>query len=127
MTRLEKLKKPRRFILTIAAPQAADYFDNLDSPLKGLASFVRELGAGRVRIEVGVLPKAQSLSKEVILRTVEALFDQLGSERLEKLEVDGENEAGENQIVDFIDPQFRGHQILVEAAPRHTDTGVLKD
>lgn len=127
MTRLEKLKKPRRFILTIASPQAAEYFDNLDSSLKGLASFVRELAGGRVRIEIGVLPKSQILSKEAILHTVEALFDRLDSERLEKLEVDGEDEAGENQIVDFIDAQFRGHQALVEAAPRHIDTGLLKD
>jgi hypothetical protein len=127
MTRLEKLKKPRRFILTIASPQAAEYFDNLESSLNGLASFVRELAGGRVRIEIGVLPKSQSLSKEAILHTVEALFDRLDSEHLEKLEVDGEDEAGENQIVDFIDAQFRGHQALAEAAPRHTDTGLLKD
>ena len=127
MTRLEKLQKPRRFVMTVASPQAAEYFDDLDSSLKGLASFVRELAGGRVRIEVGVLPKSQSLSKDAILRTVGALFDRLDDQRLEKLEVDGEDEAGKSQIVDFIDGQFRGYEALAEAAPRHTDIVLLKE
>jgi hypothetical protein len=67
------------------------------------------------------------LSKEAILHTVGALLDRLDDERLEKLEVDGEDEEGNHQIVDFIDGQFRGHESLAEAAPRHTDIGLLKD
>jgi hypothetical protein len=127
MTRLEKLQKPRRFVLTVASPRAAEYFDDLDSSLKGLAAFVRELAGGRIRIEVGVLPKSQSLSKDVILHTVGALFDQLDDERLEKLEVDGEDETGKSQIVNFIDGQFRGYEVMAETAPRHTDVGLLKE
>jgi hypothetical protein len=127
MTRLEKLQKPRRFVLTIASPQAAEYFDDLESSLKGLAPFVRELAGGRVRIDVGMLPKSHYLSKDAILHTVGALLDRLDDEHLEKLEVDGEDEAGNNQIVDFIDGQFRGHEALAETAPRHTDIALLKD
>lgn len=127
MTRLEKLHKLRRFVLTVASPQTAEYFDDLESSLKGLAPFVRELAGSRVRIEVGILPKAQYLSKDAILHTVGALLDRLDDERLEKLEVDGEDEEGNNQIVDFIDAQFRGHEALAETAPRHTDIGLLKD
>jgi hypothetical protein len=127
MTRLEKLQKPRRFVLTVASPQAAEYFDDLESSLKGLAPFVRELAAARVRIDVGVLQKSQYLSRDAILRAVGALLDRLADERLEKLEVDGEDEEGNNQIVDFIDGQFRGHEALAETAPRHTDIGLLKD
>jgi len=127
MTRLEKLQKPRRFVLTVASPQAAEYFDDLESSLKGLAPFVRELAGARVRIDVGVLQKSQYLSKDAILHTVGALLDRLDDERLEKLEVDGEDEEGNNQIVDFIDGQFRGHEALAETAPRHTDIGLLKD
>ena len=127
MTRLEKLQKPRRFVLTVASPQAAEYFDDLESSLKGLAPFVRELAGGRVRIDVGVLQKSQYLSKDAILYTVGALLDRLDDERLEKLEVDGEDEEGNNCIVDFIDGQFRGHEALAATAPRHTDIGLLKD
>jgi hypothetical protein len=127
MTRLEKLHKPRRLVLTVASPQAAEYFDDLESSLKGLAPFLRVLAGGRVRIEVGVLSKSHFLSKDAILHTVGALFDRLNDERLEKLEVDGEDEAGNNHIVDFIDGQFRGHGALAETAPRHTDIGLLKD
>src|SRR5215468_12586215 len=127
MTRLEKLQKPRRFVLTIASPQAAEYFNGLESSLRGLAPFVRELAGGRVRIEVGVLPKSHYLSKDAVLHTVGALLDRLDDEHLEKLEVDGEDEAGNNQIVDFIDGQFRGHEALAETAPRHTDIRLLKD
>lgn len=127
MTRLEKLQKPRRFVLTVASPQAAEYFDDLESSLKGLAPFVRELAGARVRIDIGVLQKSQYLSKDAILHTVGALLDRLDDERLEKLEVDGEDEEGNNQIVDFIDGQFRGHEALAETAPRHTDIGLLKD
>jgi len=126
MTRLEKLQKPRRFVLTVASSQASAYFENLDSSLKGLASFVREIAGGRVRIEVGALTKSQPLSSEAILHTVGALFDRLGDEHLEKLEVDGEDEAGKSQVVDFIDGQFRGYEVLAEAAPRHTDIALLK-
>jgi len=127
MTRLEKLHKPRRFVLTVASPQAAEYFDDLESGLKGLAPFLRELGGGRVRIEVGVLPKSHYLSKDAILHTVGALLDRLNDEHLEKLEVDGEDEAGNNHVVDFIDGQFRGHEALAATAPRHTDIALLKD
>jgi hypothetical protein len=127
MTRLEKLQKPRRFVLTVASPQAAEYFDDLESSLKGLAPFVRELAGGRVRIDVGVLQKSQYLSKDAILYTVGALLDRLDDERLEKLEVDGEDEEGNNHMVDFIDGQFRGHEALASTAPRHTDIGLLKD
>jgi len=127
MTRLEKLYKPRRFVLTVASPQAAEYFDGLESSLKGLAPFLRELAGGRVRIEVGMLPKSHYLSKDAILHTVAALLDRLNDEHLEKLEVDGEDETGNNQIVDFIDGQFRGHEALAETAPRHTDIALLKD
>ena len=127
MTRLEKLQKPRRFVLTVASPQAAEYFDDLESSLKGLAPFVRELAGGRVRIDVGVLQKSQYLSKDAILYTVGALLDRLDDERLEKLEVDGEDEEGNNYIVDFIDGQLRGHEALAATAPRHTDIGLLKD
>ncbi|HWC17774.1 MAG TPA: DUF6731 family protein [Terriglobales bacterium] len=127
MTRLEKLHKPRRFVLTVASPQAAQYFDDLKSSLKGLAPFLRELAGGRIRIEVGVLPKSHYLSKDAILHTVGALLDRLDDEHLEKLEVDGEDEAGNNHIVDFIDGQFRGHEAVAESAPRHTDIGLLKD
>jgi len=127
MTRLEKLHKPRRLVLTVASPQVSEYFDDLESSLKGLAPFLRELAGGRVRIDVGVLPKSHYLSKDAILHTVGALFDRLNDERIEKLEVDGEDEAGNNHIVDFIDGQFRGHDALAETAPRHTDIGLLKD
>lgn len=127
MTRLEKLHKLRRFVLTVASPQTAEYLDDLESSLKGLAPFVRELAGSRVRIDVGVLPKSQYLSKDAILHTVGALFDRLDDERLEKLEVDGEDEEGNNHIVDFIDGQFRGHEVLAETVPRHTDIGLLKD
>ena len=127
MTRLEKLQKPRRFVLTVASPQAAEYFNDLESSLKGLAPFVRELAGGRVRIEVGVLQKSQHLSKDAILYTVGALLDRLDDERLEKLEVDGEDEKGNNYVVDFIDGQLRGHEALAATAPRHTDIGLLKD
>ena|SRR5689334_20770405 len=127
MTRLEKLQKPRRFVLTVASPQAAEYFDDLDSTLKGLAPFLRELAGGRVRIEVGVLQKSLSLSKDAILHTVGTLLDRVDDQRLEKLEVDGEDEEGNHQVVDFIDGQFRGHEALGHAAPRHTDIGLLKD
>lgn len=127
MTRLEKLHKLRRFVLTVASPQTAEYLDDLESSLKGLAPFVRELAGSRVRIDVGILPKSQYLSKDAILHTVGALLDRLDDERLEKLEVDGEDEEGNNQIVDFIDAQFRGHEALAETAPRHTDIGLLKD
>ena len=127
MTRLEKLRKLRRFVLTVASPQTAEYLDDLESSLKGLAPFVRELAGSRVRIDVGILPKSQYLSKDAILHTVGALLDRLGDERLEKLEVDGEDEEGNNLIVDFIDAQFRGHEALAETAPRHTDIGLLKD
>ena len=127
MTRLEKLHKPRRFVLTVASPQAAEYFDDLESGLKGLAPFLRELAGGRVRIEVGVLPKSHYLSKDAILHTVGALLDRLNDEHLEKLEVDGEDEAGNNHVVDFIDGQFRGHEALSETAPRHTNIALLKD
>jgi len=126
MTRLEKLHKPRRFVLTVASPHAAEYFDDLESSLKGLAPFLRELAGGRVRIDVGVLPKSHYLSKDTILRTVGALLDRLNDEHLEKLEVDGEDEAGNNHVVDFIDGQFRGHEALAETAPRHTDIALLK-
>ena len=127
MSRLEKLHKPRRFVLTIASPHAAEYFDDLDSSLKGLAPFLRELGGERVRIDVGLLPKSQYLSRDAILHTVGALLDRLNDEHLEKLEVDGEDEAGNSHVVDFIDGQFRGHEALAETAPRHTDIGLLKD
>lgn len=127
MTRLEKLHKLRRFVLTVASPQAAEYLDGLESSLKGLAPFVRELAGSRVRIDVGVLPKSQYLSKDAILHAIAALFDRLDDERLEKLEVDGEDAEGNNHIVDFIDGQFRGHEALAETAPRHTDIGLLKD
>jgi Family of unknown function (DUF6731) len=127
MTRLEKLQKLRRFVLTVASPQAAEYFDGLDSSLKGLAAFVRELTGTRVRIDVGVLHKSQYLSKDAILHTVGALLDRLDDQRLEKLEVDGGDEAGNNLIVDFIDGQFREHEALAETAPRHTDIALLKD
>ena len=81
----------------------------------------------RVRIDISVLPKSDYLSKDAILNTVGALFGRLDDERLEKLEVDGEDEDGNNDIVDFIDGGFRGHEVLAEGAPRHTDIGLLKD
>ena len=127
MSRLQKLHKLRRFVLTVASPQAAEYFDELESSLKGLAGFVRELAGGRIRIDVGVLQKSQYLSKDAILHTVGALLDRLDDQRLEKLEVDGEDEAGRNHVVDFIDGQFREHEALAENAPRHTDIALLKD
>jgi len=127
MTRLAKLQKPRRFVLTVASLQPAEYLEGLDSSLKGLAPFVRELEGRRVRIEISALPKSDYLSKDAILHTVGALFGRLDDERLEKLEVDGEDEDGHNAIVDFIDGGFRGHEVLTEGAPRHTDIGLLKD
>ena len=127
MSRLERLQKPRRFVLTVASPQAAEYFDGLESSLRGLAPLVRELAGGRIRIDVGILHKSQSLSKDAILHAVGALLDRLDDERLEKLEVDGEDEEGRHQIVDFIDGQFRGHESLAEMAPRHTDISLLKE
>jgi len=127
MIRLAKLQKPRRFVLTVASPQAAEYLDGLDSSLKGLAPFVQELAGRRVRIDISVLPKSDNLSKDAILHTVGALFSGLDDERLEKLEVDGEDEDGNNDIVDFIDGRFRGREIHAAAAPRHTDIGLLKD
>ena len=127
MTRLAKLQKPRRFVLTLASLQAAEYLDGLDSSLKGLAPFVQELAGRRVRIDISVLPKSDYLSKDAILHTVGALFDRLDDERLEKLEVDGEDEDGNSDIVDFIDGRFRGREVMAEVAPRHTDIGLLKD
>jgi hypothetical protein len=127
MSRLERLQKPRRFLLTVASLQAADYLDGLDSGLKGLAPFVRELAGTRVRIDIGLLPKSDYLSKDAILHTVGALFGHLDDERLEKLEVDGEDKDGNNDIIDFIDGRFTGREVLAEAAPRHTDIGGLKD
>jgi hypothetical protein len=127
VTRLAKLQKPRRFVLTLASPQAAEYLDDLDSSLKGLAPFVRELAGRRVRVDIGVLPKSDYLSKDAILHTVAALFNRLDDERLEKLEVDGEDECGNSDIIDFIDGRFRGYEATAEAAPRHTDIGFLKE
>ncbi|MBV8205247.1 MAG: hypothetical protein JO041_00515, partial [Acidobacteria bacterium] len=128
MTRLERLHNPRRFVLTVASPHAGEYFEDLDSGLKGLAGFVREMAATRVRLELSVpAARSHSLSKDAILHAVGALFDRLDDERLEKLEVDGEDEAGNNQAVDFIDGQFRGHEAMAETAPRHTDVSLLKE
>jgi hypothetical protein len=127
MTRLTRLQKPRRFVLTLASPQATEYLGNLDSSLKGLAPFVQELAGTRVRIDIGALPKSDYLSKDAILHTLGALFHRLDYERLEKLEVDGEDEEGHNTTVDFVDSRFRGYEVLGEAAPRHIDIGLLKD
>src|SRR5262249_22033384 len=125
MTRLEKLQKPRRFVLTVASLQAAEYFDNLESSLKGLAPFVREGGGGHGRMTLGAFQNSQHLSKDATLFRVGALLARLEDERLEKLEVDGEDEEGNNHIVDFFDGQYRGHGALAASAPRHTDIGLL--
>src|SRR5436305_1123192 len=109
------------------ALQGSEYFADRESRLTGLAPLLRELAGGRVRIDVGVLPKSHYLSKDAILHTVGALLDPLTDEHLEKLEVDGEDEAGNNHVVDFIDCHFRGHEALAATAPRHTDIALLKD
>src|SRR5438105_5647350 len=68
LTRLEQLHKTRRFVLTVASPQAAEYFDDLESSHKRLAPLVRARAGGRVRIDVGELPQSVSWSNNPVLR-----------------------------------------------------------